>query len=214
METISSHDFYAFCERRDLTLLKTTYNRPKLFESKSGEIIKIFYPRKKLLSSNRYNPYALRFCNNALQLKKRGFITPEIQYVKHCPELNLHLISYQKLPGTDIRIYSMENKDIIEKVALFVAELHKKGIFFRSIHLENLLRLTNGNIALLDIVDIQFKKQEISSYLRYRNLKHLFKVKEDQAFWANYGIAHFLKIYFQQANISFIKRKIFSFLLT
>lgn len=214
METISSQDFYAFCKRSDLTLLKTTYDRPKLFESKNGEIIKIFYPRKKLLSSNRYKPYALRFCTNAEELKTRGVITPEIRSVKYCQDLNVYIITYQKLPGIDARVFSSENINIIPNIAAFIAELHQKGIFFRSIHLENLLCLTDNQLALLDIVDMQFKNRAISLYLRFRNLKHLFKIKEDQAFWANYGIAQFLKIYFQHAKISFIKRKLLTFLLT
>lgn len=213
MEIISSHDFYAFCNRSDLTLLKRTYKKPKLFESKSDEMIKIFYPRRKFISSNQYKPYALRFRNNAEQLRTLGFITPTIKTLQYCPDLNTYIISYDKLPGVDFRVFSQNNKGIIHTLAAFIAKLHQKGIFFRSIHLENLLRLNNGDIALLDIVDIQFKKRAISSYLRFRNLKHLFQIKEDKQFWTHVNTAEFLKNYFKFAELSYFKRKIISFFL-
>ena len=212
MEIISSHDFNALCNRRDLTLMKMTYKRPKLFESEAGEIIKIFYPRKKRFSSDRYKPYALRFCKNAEALQLRGFITPRINTLQYCPDLNVYVLAYTKLPGVDLRVFSTDNTAVIADVAEFIAKLHRHGIFFRAIHLENLLRLNNGDLALLDIVDIQFKKRAIPVYLRFRNLKHLFCVKEDRPFWANYGIANFLKIYFKSAGLSYWQRKVLSIL--
>lgn len=215
MEIISSHEFNAFCNRSDLTLLKTTYNRPKLFESTQGDIVKVFYPRKKRFSSNKYKPYAIRFHTNAKRLQSLGFVTPIIKNMQHCPELNTYTISYEKIPGVDVRVLTTDGQrpEIMESVAAYIANLHEKGIFFRSVHLENLLHLNNGDFALLDIVDVQFKRPSLSIYLRYRNLKHMFQVEDDKLYWSNYGIANFLKSYFQYAKLSFVKKKVLSTLL-
>jgi hypothetical protein len=215
MEIISSHEFDAFCHRDDLTLLKSTYNRPKLFESVQGDIVKIFYPRKKRFSSNKFKPYAIRFHTNAKRLQSLGFQTPIIKTMMHCPELNTYILSYKKLPGVDLRVLTTRGqpKELIDSIASFIVNLHTKGIFFRSVHLENLLQLNSGDFALLDIVDVQFKRRPLSLFLRYRNLKHMFQIKDDVLFWSQLSIADFLKSYFKFANLPFFKKTVLTTLL-
>lgn len=211
MQVISSHEFYSLLNKPNIKQLKTTYNRPKLLETQDNEIIKIFYPRKKLISSNAYKPYALRFASNAKQLRDLGFETPIINNIQHCPELNTYVLTYKRLQGIDTRVLANnQHPDIINQVARFIAELHNKGVFFRSIHLENLLYQDNGHFALLDIVDVQFNNKPLATYMRFRNLKHFLLIKDDRLFWKNYGVNQFLDSYFQFSKISYISKKILS----
>lgn len=210
MDIISSHEFQTLCNRSNISLLKTTYNRPKLFETDNGEMIKVFYPRKKRLSSDKFKPYAMRFCNNAERLRSFGFKTLVIKNIQFCPDLNTYIITYPKLPGVDARVLAKSDRSIINDIASLLADLHNNGIFFRSIHLENILCQSKGKLALIDIVDVQFKKNSLSTYLRFRNLKHLFLVKDDKKFWENYGIENFLKSYFKFSRLPYFSRMILS----
>lgn len=207
MVIISKHEFHTFCTRSNLKLLKFNINGPKIFETDDNEIIKVFYPRKKWLSSDRFIPYAKRFCDNAERLRNRGFKTLNITKVQYCRDLQTYIITYQKLSGVDARIVAQNDHSIVDNVASLLADLHNKGIFFRSIHLENILSQDDGKLALLDIVDVKFKNNPLSTYLRFRNLKHLFLIEDDKKFWEDYGIDNFLKAYFKYTHLSSFSKK-------
>lgn len=206
MNRITKDEFYAICHQPNNILLKTTYDRPKMFETIDGMMIKVFYPRKKRYSSNTLKPYAIRFYQNAERLRTLGFNTPIIHSFQHCPELNTYVITYHKLKGNDARVLSQHNHALIHDVAAYIARLHDQGIFFRSLHLENLLYQSDGHFALLDIVDVQFKKNSLPFYLRYRNLKHMFRIADDRDFWNQFGVQHFLESYFKHTSLSFFSK--------
>lgn len=212
MQLITPTEFHTICHQPENILLKTTYDRPKMFETPDGMIIKVFYPRKKRYSSNSLKPYALRFCQNAERLRSLGFNTPIIHSIQHCAELHTYVIAYKKLHGQDARVLAQQDRTIIDKVAAYIGDLHNQGIFFRSLHLENLL-YDYKTFSLLDIVDVQFKKKSLSFFLRYRNLKHMFRILDDRKFWKQFGIKPFLDIYFKNTNISVLSKKCLSTLL-
>jgi hypothetical protein len=214
MEIISKNTFQHITQQNDALLLKTTYDRPKLLEKPNGEIIKVFYPKNKRFSSNHRKPYALRFCQNAEHLRNKNINAPLIQSIQYCAELDAYIIIYPKIPGENARVLSnMAARPIIPSTAQYIAELHDKGIFFRSIHLENLLYDEKQGFSLLDIVDVTFKKNPLNIFLRYRNLKHMFRISDDVAFWNHYGTSTFLKDYFAATNLSFFSKKLLSLLL-
>lgn len=213
MELISKDTFYSIIHQNDALLLKTTYGRPKLLEKHNGDIIKVFYSKKKRFSSNNRKPYALRFCQNALLLRKTNINAPDIQLTQFCADLNSYILTYTKIPGENARVLSASMCDnIIPQVAHYIATLHEQGIFFRSIHLENLLYDEKQGFSLLDIVDVTFKNKPLNLFLRYRNLKHMFMISDDREFWQNYGIEHFLKYYFAATRLSRVSQKLLSLL--
>ena len=202
MEIITSEDFHHICFQKDSTLLKTTYDRPKLLETPAGEMVKIFYPRRKRFSSNSFKPYAIRFKANANRLRQLGFAAPHVENIKFCPDLRTYILIYQKIPGENARILANQNMDIIAAVAKYLVELHHQGIFFRSLHLENLLYQETEEFLLLDIVDVKFKKNPLNIFFRYRNLKHMFFIEDDATFWQSYGIEKFVEQYLKLAKLS------------
>ena len=214
MDIISADQFNDICNQKDSKVVQTICGKPKVLETESGEMVKLFYPRKKRVSSNSYKPYAVRFCNNARLLRSLDFIAPDIKKIQYCPELITHVVYYGKLAGETMDVCpAIKTPESIIPIVAFVARLHNKGVFFRSIHLSNLLYNANGDFALIDISDVKFTKKSLPLYLRYRNLKHVLLYKEDQNIWKNFGVNKFLHYYFKFSNSSFFTRKILTFLL-
>ncbi|MBA3660989.1 MAG: hypothetical protein H0W64_04630 [Gammaproteobacteria bacterium] len=182
---------------------------PKVVENNDA-IIRVFLRKDKFFSSDRIKPRALKFYENARKLLAYGFNAPVISQFASCQAMQAHLIKYKKIPGEDLRtILAVEpNVKIIKSIIHFIAMLHEKGVFFRSIHLGNLIWHHN-EIHLIDITDVQFKSRPLHIYERYRNLKHIFDNKEDQAFWQHFTLTRFLEIYTESMQSSQFLRKIF-----
>ena len=192
---LSSQEFHALCNQTDLKVLEATASGPKIFETPHGEIIKLFR-RKKGFSSNRFNPYAHRFCHNVKRLNELGFVAPKINALQYCPELKIHLVYYNKIPGDSFNFLARNNNaEILSAAISLVSNLHNKGVYFRAVHLGNLLQQADGAIALIDVADMKFKKNALSLFMRYRNLKHLFSYKDDCPLWSVSGMPYWLEYY-------------------
>lgn len=219
LDIISSREFYDICNNQNNKIIKFgKVNQPKVYEKDGDTIIKLFYPKQRLLSSDRIRPRAKRFYNNVKSLHTHGYDVPKVNKVQFCPELKMYVIYYNKIQGNDVRTLAKHGDlNIIYNVADLLADLHKNGIFFRSIHLENLLSKPDGKIALLDLTDVKFKSRALTIYLRYRNIKHLLQEPNDRELWQAFGVKTFLDAYFKSAKLSrmsqmllttFIKRSI------
>ncbi|HAH96163.1 MAG TPA: toluene tolerance protein, partial [Firmicutes bacterium] len=62
---------------------------------------------------------------------------------------------------------------LLPALAKFIRTLHERGIYFRSLHLGNIIQLTQERFGLIDILDLQFKGRKINRWLVQRNLRHL-----------------------------------------
>ncbi len=212
MEIITIDSFNSILSNPNNSIITMKYKKPKLIENSNGEITKIFYPKKRWHSSNRRRPYALRFYKNAELLLTHGIKAPHITSLKYCPDIKTHMITYKKIPGENVRVLMSQGAKFITDVAKYIAILHQKGIFFRALHLENLL-YQNGEFTLIDIDDVTFKNKPLSLRYRYRNLKHMFLVNEDKKTWNPQSVKDFLQVYFQITPLSFLSKKILSLFL-
>lgn len=207
-QVIDKQQFLAICEEG--TLITQSRLGPKIIESPSGNIIKFFWPRK-IISRSRIQSPAKRFIKNALKLQNTGFHGVDVKTWLHCSDPKVECIVYAKLPGKDFR--QTNNKNKLAEVARFVANLHSQGIFFRGIHLGNLLQCANNKIALLDITDCKVYKKPLGFHKRYRNLRHLLANQDDQNDFKQFGIDKFIDIYLNQANIDLFRKKRLKYLL-
>ncbi len=217
MHIISTNEFEAICNDPSTRVLKygKSLDQPKVFEKKSDTIIKLFYAKKTLWSSDHIYPRARRFAANVKKLHAHGFSVPIISETQFCPDLKIHLLYYAKLAGQDVRYLAKNgHADTITAVAKLLADLHGKGIFFRSIHLENLLYDQNSStFSLLDVTDVRFKNYSLSVYLRYRNIRHLLQEPHDQQIWKAYGVQDFMQEYFKESDLSAYSRKMLDWLV-
>lgn len=214
MQIITSEQFKAITTHTENKYIKfAPGKKPKVIETAESKIIKIFYPKKRSIFSKNKLP-ALKFCHHAQRLIHLKVGAPKIESLDYCRELQIHLVSYEKLKGEDVRSLVRSGKyHMIHNLAIFIASLHTKGIYFRAIHLANLLHQEQNQFALIDIDDIQFRRKPLSLYMRYRNLKHLFIYRSDKAFWLQHGIETFMDYYFQCSNMNFLSKNILMRLL-
>lgn len=212
METISSREFFDICSNPDTKIIKYgKVDQPKVYEKNENIIIKLFYPKHDLLSSDRIWPRAVRFYNNVTSLRSQGYEVPEVIKFQFCPDLRMYVLQYSKIQGNDIRALARQGQlDLLNDVAELLAKLHKDGIFFRSIHLENVLCTPDRKMALIDIADVRFKSRPLNVHLRYRNIKHVLLHRDDKVLCEAFGVDNFMKAYFKAAGLSGWSRKLLS----
>ena len=157
---------------------------PKVLLLPDGSYLKVFR-RKRLLSSALWYPYARRFADNAARLAARGIPCPQVLRVYAFPIIRAHVVHYLPLAGETLRqvIRSTADEAFLDALRAqlggFVAELHAKGVYFRSIHLGNVVRSDDGRLGLIDIADMKVGRSGLSRSLRRRNLAHLLRYKGD-----------------------------------
>ena len=154
----------------------------KILETPNGSFIKLFQ-LKSLLTSGLIYPFNLRFAHNARKLRTLG--VPSIESIQTflVPRMRLQCAIYMPLPGQSL-IDQSPSHNLIDALAQFVADLHHRGIFFRSLHLGNVITLAAGGFGLIDVAGMHFKGRPLRPSERLRNFHHLFR-REDN--WAWYG---------------------------
>lgn len=143
-----------------------------------GSILKLFR-RKYVVSSALLYPYAKRFANNAEALHRRNVPCPEIIAVYRIPSIARDAVHYQPLPGVSLRQIRTQNRpcpdNLFDLLGRFTAGLHYQGIYFRSIHLGNVILTPQNELGLIDIADLQHQKRPLGKYKIKRNFKHMLR---------------------------------------
>ena len=149
----------------------------KVVALENGLYLKIFYTRRNPLLA-RLMPSARRFQRNTETLQACGIAAPNVSetfWINKARGLSACL--YQPLPGQSLeQIYLKDRVGFtarIPAIADFFKFLHNRGIYFRSLHLGNILELPNGKFGLIDCLDLQRKRTPLSPPLIRRNLAHL-----------------------------------------
>ena len=150
---------------------------PKVFDLRDGRMLKTLRV-KRFWSSNLWSPFANRFVQNTQRLKQLGI--PTIKCLQHgnVPHLERTYVIYEQLPGRTLREVPTLDGTSLGK---FMAELHIQGVYFRSCHLGNLLLLENGELGLIDVLDIRFRNGRLTAKERERNFKRLRSRSQDHA---------------------------------
>lgn len=159
------------------TLIEGDCRGPKVLRLTDGRLLKIFRPRRRLWLA-RLMPAARRFSDNALRLSACGIRTP---VVEECLWLNkqeaVSACLYVPLPGCSLESVYLRDPDgfraMLPKLAHYIKGLHQQGIYFRSLHLGNVLNLPEGGFGLIDFLDLRFRKAPLAPRLVQRNLLHM-----------------------------------------
>ncbi len=156
-------------------ILESDTYGPKVFLLEDGRFIKVFR-RKRLVSSALLVPYSQRFIDNAEALKRKNIatLTPLQHYL--LPDSRFRAVHYDPLQGKTLRGVSAETgfnwQSRIEQLAQFIRLLHDKGVYFRSLHLGNIVECATGGLGLIDISDMRIYRRALPDSLRRRNLLH------------------------------------------
>jgi tRNA A-37 threonylcarbamoyl transferase component Bud32 len=202
VETLTREAFSALTDHA--RVLEKDPHGDKVLE-RDGRIIKLFR-RKRLLTLAAIYPYSLRFVRNAQRLRDKNIPSVTVERIAACPELNRQLVIYPKLPGTPLRAAlgaagADRRARLLENLARFVARLHDEGVYFRSLHLGNVLLQADDTLALIDIADMRILPWRLGAWRRVRNFRHLLRSAEDRGYIHERIGSRFLEIYLQASRL-------------
>lgn len=159
---------------RDSRCLERDKNGPKVLKLANQDILKLFYPRKTI-SWSRLFPPALRFAENARKLRALGIPSITIKEVWRLDD-GVFGVLYEPIPGHSLREALNADPDeearLRQPLAEFIDHLHEQGVYFRSLHLGNIIRMPDGRLGLIDIADLRCLNRPLRSNLIRRNRAH------------------------------------------
>jgi tRNA A-37 threonylcarbamoyl transferase component Bud32 len=168
--------------RKGARVLEADGSGDKVLRLADGRMLKLFR-RKRLLSSALLYPYAQRFANNTRALAQRGILCPTVIAVYRIPSIDRDGVYYNPLEGTTVRQLQnspAESDALRLQLGGFIARLHEKGVYFRSLHFGNVVLTPMSDLGLIDIADLRCQKRALSDSKRLRNFAHLLRYKEDR----------------------------------
>ncbi len=169
--------------RSTATVIERDGYGEKVLSLSDGSYLKIFR-RKRLLTKNALWPPAKRFADNATSLSQRDVPCPNVLATYKMSNPSRTLVRYQPLEGNTLRHLIKATdaapcQSLLEQLGDFVAMLHERGVYFRSLHPGNIIVTPTGKFGLIDISDMRCIKRPLPRSLRKRNLKHLFRYEAD-----------------------------------
>jgi tRNA A-37 threonylcarbamoyl transferase component Bud32 len=195
LQTLEHDDYLAL--RAGAEVIERDRYGDKVLRLADGSYLKLFR-RKRLISSAAWYPYAQRFADNALALAERGIPCPVVLAVQRIPAIRREAVRYRPLEGLTLRQLIRDGSEtprLRERLGAFVALLHAKGVYFRSLHLGNIVLTPAGELGLIDIADLRAGKRPVPAHRRRRNLQHLRRDENDLAWLFPHGEVAFSRAY-------------------
>lgn len=176
---------------------------PKVLRLEDGSFLKLFRPRR-WYTSGSFNPYSERFASNSEQLRTLGIPTPHILGLYRLSDAS-SAVAYTPLPGLTLRqaLQSLDSslrESLVERFGRFMAQLHERGVYFRSLHLGNVLLMDDGEFALIDVADLRIYPSSLRHALRQRNLRHMQRYPQDRSWLFETHFEQLLKGYASVAS--------------
>ncbi len=183
MKTIEHQEFLAM--RRGAEVLEADGHGDKVLRLVDGSMLKLFR-RKRLITSAAWYPYAQRFVDNADALRERGVHVPCIIAAMRIPSIKRDAVHYQPLEGVTLRSLvrqgmnpETENR-LKRQFTDFVSRLHALGIYFRSLHLGNVILTPSGELGLIDFSDLHIYRRPLPVFMRRRNIRRMLGIDDER----------------------------------
>jgi hypothetical protein len=176
----------------------------KVFRLRDGRIMKLFR-RKRLVSTALVWPYATRFARGARKLRERKIATVTVTAVFRIKGMNRDAVIYRPIAGHTLRHALSKAQDtcrLLSNFARFLAKVHDKGIYFRSIHFGNVILLPDDDFGLIDLADVHAHRHPLGLRKRLRNVKHMICYPDDHQTIIDFGIEAFVDIYLKKNDFS------------
>lgn len=176
----------------------------KVLRLADGNILKIFHVRG-LFTSARLCSYARRFCLNAERLQKLGVPTVQIRQLLKFHDSSNSAVLYQPLPGLTLRELLHAGNitpELGAEIGRFIAKLHDLGVYFRSLHLGNIVWTPTGTFGLIDIADMSIRRRGLRWNERLRNFRHLYRYPEEIGRIGAEAWHGLLHSYFSESDLS------------
>lgn len=183
LKIVESQDFLAL--KTGAEVLEADPHGEKVLRLTDGTILKIFR-RKRLITSAAWYPYAQRFVDNAQALGQRGILVPSVIAAMRIPSVKRDAVHYQPLEGETLRHLIRQGLDPKAEQALkkrfteFVIHLHALGIYFRSLHLGNVVLTPSGKLGLIDFSDLRIYSRPLPVFMRRRNIQRMLGIDSER----------------------------------
>jgi len=185
------------------TVLEQDERGIKVIRLQNGDMLKVFRIRNRFSVARIYS-YARRFCRNAARLQKVSIPTVHIKQLYDLEAPAETAVLYAPLDGVTLRELLKGRSltmDEANMLGTFIAELHRHGVHFRSLHLGNIVLDTQGRLGLIDIADMSIYPWPLWCGTRVRSFTHLHRYPEQVR---ELGLATWQKIvasYFDHAAL-------------
>jgi tRNA A-37 threonylcarbamoyl transferase component Bud32 len=202
MQVLEQYDYLTL--RDGAQVLEADYFGDKVLHLRNGNFLKLFR-RKRLLTSAAFFPYAQRFANNALALQQRGIPCPHVLAVYRIKSIERDAVYYAPLPGKTLRQLFEQPEmaaSLRAQLGEFVAQLHAKGVYFRSLHLGNIVLTPEHTLGLIDIADLKCQRSALSLAKRLRNFQHMLRCEPDRQWLLAEHPREFAKAYLTASKLS------------
>lgn len=192
------------------TVLARNANGISVVRMANGQIAKLFRSTP-LFSSDRIYPFSRRFVRAAHRLKQKHIRTVDVIEVYKVKSLNQHMVVYHPLEGMSLRQKLADETrcaKLLPPFARFLASLHEKGIYFRGVHLGNVLVCSDAldkpeaSFGLIDIASTRFQAASLSPRQRARNFRPMLNYDEDLRALRSIGIDQFVALYLHSSQLS------------
>lgn len=183
MQELDSTQYDAW--RRTADVLEQDRYGEKVMRLADGTFLKLFR-RKSWLSKTAFYPPAKRFADNAAELRRLGIPCPRVLQLYRLNNPFRSVVHYEPLPGKTLRQLltqepSLDQLELFALLAEFITRLHELGVYFRSLHMGNIVLTPDNQLGLIDISDMRCLGRPLSRRMRDRNYRHLLRYEEDWA---------------------------------
>ncbi len=212
---------------RQATLVEYDPRGIKVMQQPNGDYLKVFRLRH-LYGWARLHGYAQRFCKHARKLESLGIPTVTIKQCYRVEDAKLlrapgsnggygdrqqgmhhtYVVEYAPLAGETLKHlleHQMLERSLIVKLGGFIAELHAKGIYFRSLHLGNIVLTPQGQLGLIDIADMDIYPWSLWFTTRLRSFRHLTRYAKLNAAFGQENWHLLLESYLNQVRFGLFK---------
>ena len=169
--------------RQGAEVLEKDGHGEKVLRLADGTFLKLFR-RKSLLSKTAIYPPARRFADNAAELERLGIPCPKVLELYRLSEPYRTVVHYEPLPGQTLRQLlssdtTLDQLELFARLAEFITHLHELGVYFRSLHMGNIVLTPDNEFGLIDISDMRCLGRPLSRRMRERNYQHLLRYESD-----------------------------------
>ena len=181
MQRLSEEQFESW--RKAARVLEKDRYGEKVLLLADGTMLKLFR-RKSWFSKTLFFPPAERFADNAVALRRLNVPCPQVISTYKLLNPYRSVVHYYPLAGATLRgllqtEQTLDQLVLFTQLAEFITSLHEKGVYFRSLHLGNIVLTPDGQLGLIDISDLRCVGRPLSKGMRNRNYRHLLRYRED-----------------------------------
>lgn len=177
MKKLSKEDYLTL--RKGAAVIEADAYGDKVLLLTDKTYLKLFR-RKRLFSSATLFPHSQRFAQNAQALIALNIPTVSIIELYTIPAISRTAVHYNPLEGTTLRNLANDlDKTLAKQLGNFIRMLHDNGVYFRSLHMGNIVLTENGQLGLIDISDMKIYGKPLTETQRIRNFQHCSRYPED-----------------------------------